>query len=70
MTRKLAMVLAGSSLASAMALTGCGTVAGIGQDISATGQAVTNVASYEAPPPRVYDCDRYYYDRFGNRHCY
>lgn len=69
MTRKLAMALVAVSLASPMFLTGCGTVAGLGQDISATGQAVENVATYSAPP-REYYYERYYYDQWGNRHYY
>ncbi len=74
MTRKLAIDLLG--MASAFVLAGCGTIAGVGQDISATGQAVENVATDNAPrvytydSPRVYYCDRYYYDQWGNRHCY
>jgi len=63
------MGVAGISLSSAMLLTGCGTVAGLGQDISATGHAVENVATYTAPP-REYYYERYYYDQWGYRHYY
>ena len=69
MTRKVLMALLGIAVASPVALTGCGTVAGVGQDIAATGQAVSNVATYSAPP-RVYYCDHYYFDQWGNQHCY
>ena len=69
MTRKLVMTLLAMSLVSPIALTGCGTVAGFGQDISATGQAVQNVAVASAPPS-VYHCDSYTYDQWGNRRCY
>ena len=67
MTRKL-VVLLGLLMASPLALTGCGTIAGVGQDISATGQAVQNVAS--GPPSAYYYCDTYTYDQWGNRRCY
>ena len=53
-----------------MVLTGCGTVAGVGQDIAATGRAVENVATSNSPPTTVYYCNNYYYDQWGNRHCY
>ncbi len=45
MSRKIAPVLAILALlASASALTACNTTAGAGQDVSATGHAVTNAA--------------------------
>jgi predicted small secreted protein len=66
MTRKLAIALFGIAVASPLALTGCNTVQGFGQDIAATGRAVENVA---APPPRYY-YERYYVDAWGNRHYY
>ena len=69
MTRKLSVALLGIAVASPFALTACNTVQGFGEDISATGRAVENVATYNAPPPRYY-YDRYYVDRWGNRHYY
>ena len=70
MTRKLAIALFGIAVSSPLALTACNTVQGIGEDISATGRAVENVATYNAPPPRYYYQERYYVDRWGNRHYY
>jgi predicted small secreted protein len=76
MKRNLITALLGVAVASPLALTGCNTVAGFGEDISATGRAVENVAVYNAPPPRTYYRDRYYYgdrywvDRNGYRHYY
>jgi len=70
MTRKLVMTALAVAVASPLALTGCNTVQGFGEDISATGRAVENVATYNAPPPRYYYQDRYYVDRWGNRHYY
>ena len=58
MTRKLVMALLGLSLASPLALTGCNTIAGMGQDVSATGRAVTNMARTSDQSP-----DYYYYHR-------
>jgi predicted small secreted protein len=69
MTRKLAVALFGIAVASPLALTGCNTVQGFGQDISATGRAVENVATYNAPSHYYYS-ERYYVDRWGNRHYY
>jgi predicted small secreted protein len=69
MTRKLAITALAVTVASPLALSGCNTVQGFGEDISATGQAVENVATYNAPP-RYYYPDRYYVDRWGNRHYY
>ena len=59
MNRKLAMALLAISLASPVALTGCNTVAGIGRDVSATGQAVTNAAGYANPAPGHYYRETY-----------
>ena len=70
MTRTVLMALLGISVAAPMVLTGCGTVAGVGQDIAATGRAVENVATSNSPPTTVYYCNNYYYDQWGNRHCY
>ena len=63
MTKKPATALCAVALASPLALTGCNTVQGFGEDISATGRAVENVAT-----PRHYYPDRYYVDQYGNRH--
>jgi predicted small secreted protein len=57
MTRKLVMAALGLALAAPLALTGCNTVAGMGEDVSATGRAVTNAATYSAP------ANEYYYHR-------
>ena len=70
MTSKLAIALCGVAAASSLALTGCNTVQGLGEDISATGRAVENVATYNAPPPRYYYPQRYYVDQYGYRHYY
>jgi predicted small secreted protein len=70
MKRNLMMALLGVAVASPVMLTGCNTVQGFGEDISATGRAVENVATYNAPPPRPYYSERYYVDRFGYRHYY
>jgi len=70
MTKKLGVALFGVALAAPLALGGCNTVQGFGQDIAATGQAVENVATYNAPPPQYYYPERYYVDQYGNRHYY
>ena len=70
MTRKLAVAMFGIALAAPFALSGCNTVQGFGEDISATGRAVENVATYNAPPPRYHYQERYYVDRWGDRHYY
>lgn len=73
MKRNLMTALLGLAVAAPLALTGCNTVQGFGEDISATGRAVENVAVYNAPP-RTYYYDRYggryYVDRYGYRHYY
>jgi predicted small secreted protein len=62
MTRKLAIALFGIAVASPLVLTGCNTVQGFGQDISATGRAVEDVATYNEPAPTYYNqpAPRYY----------